>query len=572
MNRIVSSIAALALVAACGDPTRPTDGPRLRFVLRSLALDTSSAGTVSLRNSGSEPALNIGIEVGALKAAGGDSVVPGLQPTFLARLDPGASAEVRVTVAWPPGQPPGVYAGWLRAAAAETDSIEVTAHWLGPRRVAILQADTTLRQGDVLQLAAEVTRGGQVVAEAPAWTVVPAATGFVDATGAFVAYGPDSAAVIAAAPDGASDTVRFAVTPRGAAGSLTLDTLGNGAVPERYTSDLWVNPAGTFAYTGTWGFRSAPGNRVYAWDVRNPSAPERTDSVALNAGTINDVKISPDGRLAVATHEGSGDGLNGITLLDLTDPAHPEVIQRYTTGLTSGVHNVWIEPIGDSLYVFACHDAAQLKVINITDPANPFEVAEYSAGFSPVHDVYVRDGLAFVSHWDVGLVILDVGRGLAGGRPGNPVEVSRLSLPEGNVHNAWYWPERALVFVGHELPGSVGARLSSGLVSVVDVADLRAPRRVATFQLAGAGPHNFWVDEPAGVLYSAYYNAGLLAIDVNGRMLGALDRQGRLVAQLKPGGDLTTFVWAPQVVAAGLLWLSDMYSGLWAVSIQGPGP
>ena len=33
------------------------------------------------------------------------------------------------------------------------------------------------------------------------------------------------------------------------------------------------------------------------------------------------------------------------------------------------------------------------------------------------HDVYVRDGLAFLSHWDAGLIILDVGNGMAGGSP-----------------------------------------------------------------------------------------------------------------------------------------------------------
>ncbi|MGH7544970.1 MAG: LVIVD repeat-containing protein, partial [Gemmatimonadota bacterium] len=222
--------------------------------------------------------------------------------------------------------------------------------------------------------------------------------------------------------------------------------------------------------------------------------------------------------------------------------------------------------------VFACHDAGELRIVNVTNPSNPFEVARYSGGLSILHDVYVRDNLAFVSHWDVGLVILDVGNAIAGGSPGSPVEVSRLDLAEGRVHNAWYWPARGLVFVGHEGPGSVFNRLSSGLISVIDVSDLHDPQRVATFRLPDAGPHNFWVVEDAGVLYSAYYNAGLLAIDVNGPLLGELDRQGRLIDRVQPGGDGNTFVWAPQVVEPGLVFLSDMISGLWAVEVTGPGP
>lgn len=572
MNRTASSLVALCVLAACGEPTRP-DAADVAFTARALELDTLVSGALPLRNSGSEPALNIGIELASLKTAAGDSVLATVQPGFVASLQPGTSVQVQVSVAWTADQPPGTYEGWLSARAADpaagADSVPVRARRLAPRSVTILQGDTSIRQGDVLELAAEITRDGAVLNESPAWSVVPAAAGFADAAGAFVAYGPDSALVIATTVDGARDTVRFGVTPRGAEGSLTLETIRNGSVSERYTSDLWVHPDGEFAYTGTWSVRSDTGNTVYVWDVRNPSAPLRTDSIRLAARTVNDVKVSADGLLGVATHEGSSP--NGITLLDLTDPAHPETIRRYSAGLEIGVHNVWIERIGGRQYVFACHDDAELKIIDVTNPSNPLEVAQFTAGGSPVHDVYVRDSLAFVSHWNVGLVILDVGNGIAGGGPGNPVEVSRLVLPEGNVHNAWYEPARGLVFVGHEFAGSIGTS-SGGLVSVVDVSDLRSPRRVATFQLPGAGPHNFWVDESAGVLYAAYYNAGLLAIDVNGALLGALDRQGRLVARVKPGGDVSTFVWAPQLVGAGLLFLSDMLTGLWAVSVIGLGP
>ncbi|MGH7545987.1 MAG: hypothetical protein ACREKI_07385, partial [Gemmatimonadota bacterium] len=357
MNRTASSFVALCVLAACGEPTRPgaTD---IAFVLPTLDLDTLLSGTISLRNPGSEPALNIGIELASLKTAAGDSVLPSVQPEFITTLEPGQSVSVRVTVAWSVGQPPGTYEGRLSASAADTalgaDSVPVRARWLGPRSVTILQPDTSLRQGDVLELAAEIIRDGIALDESPAWSVVPPAAGFADASGAFVGYGPDSAFVIATTVDGARDTVRFAVTPRGVAGSLTLDTIGNGSVTERYTSDLWVHPSGAHAYTGTWGSRpgGGQGNTVYVWDVSDPRAPLRTDSVLLAAGTINDVKVSADGLLGVATHEGSPP--NGITLLDLTNPAHPDTIGRYSTGLTSGVHNVWIERIGGRQYVFAC--------------------------------------------------------------------------------------------------------------------------------------------------------------------------------------------------------------------------
>jgi hypothetical protein len=264
---------------------------------------------------------------------------------------------------------------------------------------------------------------------------------------------------------------------------------------------------------------------------------------------VNDVKLRADGTLAVITHEGSSDGLNGITLLDLVDPAHPTEITRFTSGLESGVHNVWIE--GDYLYVAVDGLGKGLRILDISDPANPTTAATYYAGTSILHDVYVRDGLAFLSHWNAGLVILDVGNGVAGGTPNGPVEVSRLQL-SGETHNAWYWPATGYVFVGEEDFGT------PGIMHVVDASDLRNPIQVATFRVVGqTPPHNFWLDEDRAILYAAWYEKGLRAVDVSGVLLGELDRQGREIADIRTG----VRTWAPQL-HGGLVYLSDMDEGL----------
>jgi hypothetical protein len=248
--------------------------------------------------------------------------------------------------------------------------------------------------------------------------------------------------------------------------------------------------------------------------------------------------------------------------LDLSDPAHPTIISRFTSGLESGVHNVWIE--GD--YVFVVVDGAGIgmRVLDISSPGSPTVVASYYAGSSILHDVYARDGLAFLSHWDAGLIILDVGNGVAGGSPANPVEVSRIQTAGGETHNAWYWPAAGYVFVGEEDFGT------PGIMHVVDVSDLSNPKEVATFSLPGATPHNFWLDENRGILYAAWYEKGLRAIDVSGVLLGALDRQGREIASIQYGsgsgcaGGSATCTWAPQL-HNGLVYASDLNSGLWVL-------
>jgi hypothetical protein len=124
--------------------------------------------------------------------------------------------------------------------------------------------------------------------------------------------------------------------------------------------------------------------------------------------------------------------------------------------------------------------------------------------------------------------------------------------------------EQRYLFVGQEGPGVVGSR-SSGDIHVVDVSDLANPREVAFFHLVGAGTHNFWVDEARQVLYAAYYNAGVVALDVSGTLSG--DLSGRLLSQVRPGGNQNTYTWGVQL-ANGSLYAIDMLSGLWQLSTQ----
>jgi hypothetical protein len=116
------------------------------------------------------------------------------------------------------------------------------------------------------------------------------------------------------------------------------------------------------------------------------------------------------------------------------------------------------------------------------------------------------------------------------------------------------------VFVGEE------DFQTPGIMHVVDVSDISNPREVATFGVPGTTPHNFWMDETAEILYLSWYTNGIRALDVSGRLLGALDRQGReitgfLYAQAA-GAQFPSRNWAPQF-HNGLLYLSDMDTGLW---------
>jgi hypothetical protein len=88
---------------------------------------------------------------------------------------------------------------------------------------------------------------------------------------------------------------------------------------------------------------------------------------------------------------------------------------------------------------------------------------------------------------------------------------------------------------------------------------------VAFLHISGAGTHNFWMDEGKQILYAAYYNAGVVALDVSGTLAG--DLSGRVLSRLEVGGKNNTFTWGVQL-ANGSLYAIDMLSGLWQLSTQ----
>lgn len=188
-----------------------------------------------------------------------------------------------------------------------------------------------------------------------------------------------------------------------------------------------------------------------------------------------------------------------------------------------------------------------------------------------VHDTFVRDGLAFVAAWNTGLLIYDVGNGRKGGSPENPQFVSSIVTSANGiqggpaVHNAWWFhnpvtQEKRYLFIGQEGPSLVGGE-ASGDIHIVDVSNLDAPTEVGFVRVAGAGAHNFWMDEARQVLYAAYYNGGVIAVDVSGTLAG--DMSQRIIAQSRMA-EAETYTWGV-MLAGNTVYAADMGTGLWAL-------
>jgi len=121
-----------------------------------------------------------------------------------------------------------------------------------------------------------------------------------------------------------------------------VKNIGTGLVNDKHTSDFWVFEGvdkRDYAVTGTWG---ADGT-AYFWDVTNPSNIKKIDSVQVDARTVNDVKVSPDGKICIISREGASNRKNGIIIIDVTNPYDVQIIKEYTKNLTGGVHNLFID-------------------------------------------------------------------------------------------------------------------------------------------------------------------------------------------------------------------------------------
>ena len=471
-----------------------------------------------------------------------------------------SSADPRVAAiveGWVDARRPGTTTLTARAGDARTEQqVTVTP---APRGELSLRApEKVLRTGDVHRLAPALEGRALAAGAYPRYSVTGPG-GRVYPDGAFVAEVPGEY-LVTGTYAGSEATAAFRVEPRTYDRELAF--VGRGAVSYAHTGDLWIFD--DTGYVGNYG-----DNSLRVFDISDPANPLPTDSVVVDARRVNDVKVNPDGGFAVMTREGAASRLNGIVILDVADPHHPKILSEYTETLSGGVHNVYI--VGDLVY--AVHNGTSaMHIIDVSDRGNPREVGRWALENPDrvLHDVFVKDGIAYLSYWDDGLVILDLGGAGKGGTPTEPVFVSRIAYPEGNTHVAWRWKD--YVFVGDEIfpqdwdpDRPIAAR---GFIHVIDVSDLEHPVEVATYEVPEAGAHNVWINDDETVLYIGYYQAGLRAVDVSGELRGDLYRQGRQIDFYLTEADANvkvpnaTFNWGA-MTHEGLIYSADFNSGLW---------
>jgi len=281
------------------------------------------------------------------------------------------------------------------------------------------------------------------------------------------------------------DVIRFVATARDTRGR-TIDGLtptwsfaaGHGQIEA--DGAFVAYDEGSYVVTASYGTRSGDALvKVVERDVRRPVRV--VGRLPRSTFPTSEVWIHPNGKVAYLGTHGGGDRMYAI---DIADPSHPTIVDSLQAN-TRLINDLMTTADGNYL-VFTREGASDRKngivVADTRDPLHPRAIAEFTAGVTGgVHSAYV------------------------------------YTQPKYGTH----------VYLTND---------ATGAIHIVDINDAAHPKEVATWKTAGSdnsGRYVHDVDVRDGILYGAWWNDGLVMLDVGNGIKGGSPSAPKLIAQYK---------------------------------------
>jgi hypothetical protein len=359
----------------------------------------------------------------------------------------------------------------------------------------------------------------------------------------------------------------------------------------------------SFAYLGSWGGPAeCPSLGVRVIDVHDPTNPTPVGSAAVYQGTTAEHLATV--HYATPKFTGSilfagiqrcyagGAAPSGLAIWDITDPLNPAELSFVSTGRGSrGVHELTVRQQGDRWLAYAAVPNAEitdgsgdLRIIDVTDPRNPTQLVDWGAkkdaglpvGNGSQCPPYCRGAVAqaflhsvalspdgrtaYLSYWDLGMIVLDVSE------PDAPHWLGRFAEPqadEGNTHSVSLAHDGKLALVADET-----FRPPWGFLRLVDVQDPANPVQIGSFQTpnSAAGTrgeqyaytiHNPITDDRnQNRAYLAWYADGVRLVDISDA-----SRPVELASWVPPHGGM---IWNVSFMG-DLLLAGDINNGLFVL-------
>jgi len=322
---------------------------------------------------------------------------------------------------------------------------------------------------------------------------------------------------------------------------------------------------------------------VNIFDISDPTRPSHVGTIPLPNDTRPiEVRALPDRDLLVVADLSSG---RKLFTLDVSDCRNPVALGEVTLARWPHEFFLWTDGSQVLAYV-ATFDSVppNLLVIDLTDPAAPEEVARWTAADDGVrgimHSLSVSDDgtTAYLAMWDGGFVVAEID--LPDIRVVRDEQGDFEPAYLANTHSAVPLADPRFVVLGSEVFGC-----PFGGLAIADISDPSHPEIVSNFNIPEnrcgglpAGDPLFTVHNPLVVddlIFASWYAAGVQVVDVSDPL--APERVGQFVpstegaADRSPLGSYPVQTCSYPILRDGLFYVADIQSGLHVIRYTGPG-
>ena len=188
------------------------------------------------------------------------------------------------------------------------------------------------------------------------------------------------------------------------------------------------------------------------------------------------------------------DGSNGLVVFDVSDPSNPNPVGSYPTIYSfDGIY------VTDDGFCYAANGKGGVLILDIGggtqggSPENPQPEGEFAVSYA-ARDIFVFEGIAYVSDYETRFLAIDVGGGTHGGSPNNPQwesEIAPLNTEE-------IFAEGGYAYVCDQ---------SKAQFYTIDIS-IPAKMQLVDTDITKWPTMDLWVD--GGYLYTAQYSDGLV--------------------------------------------------------------
>ncbi len=217
---------------------------------------------------------------------------------------------------------------------------------------------------------------------------------------------------------------------------LTAQNADNMYLLGHWDNDTLPLTLGGKTFNDCWGYAAngreyailGSASMVHFFDVTDPANIVLVDEFeGGNITTWRDMKTYRGYAYSVADNT-----YEGLMVYDLHDLPNSVTKVNQTTANFERAHNIFIDKGPGRLYVVG--SSVNVRVFDVaSNPEDPILLSNTALPGGYVHDIYVKDNIAYASHLSNGLYIYDISD------PANPIVLGTLTEYPGEVFNHSSW-------------------------------------------------------------------------------------------------------------------------------------